>query len=455
MNTSNISQINILQLFTETYYELNKKSTRAKSKIQEIYNELFNFTRSSCYWTRYNLSPSDDNDEQKKYLDGRLSGKYLNEIHNDLINVNFYDKLYIKLLNIYLSTTNYETLNIISQDSMFTRNILGIDCSRNPQYYNKPGLKIHSITDSYRTPLSIHITDSTVHDSRLIKYCLNNNYVDKSIFKSKCNTFLADSAYNTFLNTINLTNNGFDVIFGRNKMHIKKGTIIKNASDEHKECYKKRGIVENFFGIIERYPCIINIYEKKRDSYKGLVVFISCIILAKKINKILIEKNNLNEKKKNEERIKINTEKEKEKKERRQKEKEIQNKIKEELNKKSKEHEKQLNEKINKMIIKNIGNKIIHDSYYIQKKNYKNAIKKKNLYKKYKKGAIESTVNYVRNNILSSTESFTFADKASYITITKKNTFKEENIQIKINNSKNEINNHIIKYAEIFFGDYG
>ena len=60
---------------------------------------------------------------------------------------------------------------------------------------------------------------------------------------------------NTESNIIDLTFSGIDVIFGRNKQHIKKGTMIKNATMGDIRRCKKRGISENFFGIIERYPC--------------------------------------------------------------------------------------------------------------------------------------------------------------------------------------------------------
>ena len=153
---------------------------------------------------------------------------------------------------------------------------------RNPQYYNKTGLKIHAIVDSNRTPISIDISECTDHDSHYIENLIKNKYVDNNIFNNNCTTFLADSAYNTDINTFFLTENGIDIIFGKNKQHIKKCTIIENATKEDLSIYKKRGISENFFGILERYPCIINIYEKTRASYKGLVLFVLCTMLAKK-----------------------------------------------------------------------------------------------------------------------------------------------------------------------------
>ena len=65
--------------------------------------------------------------DTNKYIEGEISGKYLNEIHNELVTYNFYEILYKKLLDIYLKLTNYETLKTVSQDSMFARNIMAFD----------------------------------------------------------------------------------------------------------------------------------------------------------------------------------------------------------------------------------------------------------------------------------------------------------------------------------------
>ena len=78
---------------------------------------------------------------------------------------------------IFFELTNYETINTVSQDSTFVRNIFSIKCKRNPQYYNKPGLKIHAIVDTLRTPISLHVSDCTDHDSRFIKELIDKKNV--------------------------------------------------------------------------------------------------------------------------------------------------------------------------------------------------------------------------------------------------------------------------------------
>ena len=454
-----IEQINLSELFIETHNEIynkhknyNNNCGNKKYYAQNIFLELFTFVNTSCYWTRFNFDF-----DKNVYKEACISGKYLNEIHLFLSRHTFYDTLYKKLIDKYLILTNYETLDTVSQDSMFVRNILGLDCKRNPQYYNKPGLKIHSIVDSLRTPISFDISDCTSHDSHFIDNLLQNKFIDDDIFYSNCHTFLADSAYNTDLNMYNLTNKGLDVIFGRNKQHIKKGTIISKALSKHRKDYKKRGIVENFYGNIERYPSIINVYEKTIESYKGLVTFVACIMLAKKINKIIAEKNNTTNKEKTKADIlhkKENAIKRKEEKLLRQTK---QRKIKEEEDEQRKEINKKNNERINNIIIEKIDKKILKRGYNKQKKEYdKNRnnkkIKKTLSYDNYVKKIMEIIINHIRTNVLTCTETFEFAGKPAYITIIEKYAFRENTIKNKIKIAINKIKEDVInKFAKTFF----
>ena len=112
-------------------------------------------------------------------------------------------------------------------------------------------------------------------------------------------------------------------MLGRNKQHINKITKITEISKENRNKYKNRTIVEYFFGNIQRYPVIVNIYEKTKKSYEGLIIFTLCITLAKKIYNIIAVMNN--DKLKKEQEIKKKQKKEyalKRKKEKKKKNKE-------------------------------------------------------------------------------------------------------------------------------------
>jgi hypothetical protein len=190
--------------------------------------------------------------------------------------------------------TNFETLSAVSQDSMFVRSLLAVNCNRNPQYHNKPGYKVHAIVDSLRTVISYTTSDCTSHDSNFVEDLLQKKYISDELLYPNIVNFYADSAYPSTTNIFNLTQSGFNVIMGRNKQHIEKGTSISHITKEGRAKYKNRTISENFFGNIERYPCLINIYEKHEKSYRGLFTFALCITLSRKINKIIFLMNNKN-----------------------------------------------------------------------------------------------------------------------------------------------------------------
>lgn len=215
-----------------------------------------------------------------------IKGKYLNLVHNFLIKYSFYDVLYKKLLLIYFDVTNYETLDILSLDSTFIRNVLNYESNdRNPHYNNKPGHLIHVIVDKYRTPISLDITRSTDNDSLSVRSLFKNLFIDMSYFLNT-SSITADTGYEGFMNNYFITEKGFNLYIGYNKRNSNLNSIKKESSKEHLSIYKKRGIVENFFGLIQRYGIILSNYEKTIKSYRGILIFIMCKMLANRVDRI-------------------------------------------------------------------------------------------------------------------------------------------------------------------------
>ena len=367
-----MDHINFSNIFIDQYqrYLIDNDKNSENIKIHTIQNrylEILKFTNNSAYWTRHNRNPITG-----KYMPNLISGKYLNEIHNFLIKNNFYDKLYKSVLDIYLKLTNYQTLKTLAIDSQFVRNIIGENCNRNPQYYNKPGFKIHSLVDSEKVPISICETSSTVNDSVVTQKLIDSKFVDDKIFKDHVKNLLADTAYSGLLNINNITSKGIGIIMGKNKGHIRGDIkLIKNAENEDIIEYKNRTVVENFFGIIQRYPCIINNYEKKSKSYMGLLLFVMSSYLAKKINKIIDEKNDAE--------IKIRREQENLKKKEARKIKIEKMKKEREIKQKKNEIEKKQREKQKLELLKKIKNTIYNNlNVNMIKKIYNNRIKNNN-----------------------------------------------------------------------------
>jgi transposase len=61
--------------------------------------------------------------------------------------------------------------------------------------------------------------------------------------------------------------------------------IIKEneLSDKHKLIYKKRFKIESFFSWVKNYPTINQNYQKKVESYKGLLSLMCSLIISKRI----------------------------------------------------------------------------------------------------------------------------------------------------------------------------
>ncbi len=434
-----IKEINLMELFRETYERIYPKSVKFKFNTQRKFNELLYFFSNSSYWTRYNPKPRKrDNDS--------LSGKYLNKVHNELCRVRLYDDLYKQLLTKYMELTEYKTLENISIDSMFVRNMLGEECRRNPAYNNKPGFKVHCIVDSNRVPIAIDISDCCKSDGNpeIIDALFKKKFINDDLLKEHSNTLLGDSAYSTFYNIYNITSNiKLDILMSRNRIHIseKSKKTIKMADDQQRSKYKERHVVENIFGIVQRTPCVINNYEKETISYRGVFMFTLCSILAKLINKLIRQKNNVaiakkaeidnivkrnatikrhKIKKKKNDVIKINTLIEA--KQRQKKNEALKNRI-------NKLITKHIMSK-NKIKIKNKHDHMINiiKSQCEQKKKQFVVLQKYH-YDKFEKKVIDDTLDDINNNYLTKTTKIEFCEKYNYLIDVKKNAFCHKNIK--------------------------
>jgi len=438
--------INLSDIFIKTHQELYKNKKRSNGKIkkhhiQNRYNELVRFVQNCAYWTCFNFNPV-----KHKYDDGRISGKYLNELHLFYVNHGFYDTLYKKLLDIYLKLTDYKTIEICSADSSFIRNIGSKHAKKNPHHGNKGGIKVNVLVDLYRTPISFHITDSNENDSTTVSTLMTDKFIDDALFMKHSTTFLADSSYSSFNNIYELTHKGLNVCMGRNSAHIKKFAIQKKATTSQIKLYKKRGIAENFFGNYQRRPVLLNNYEHQEESYRGLAVFQMIRMLAKKINNIAVLQNNSDAIRKHNDKL-INDRKmiAKKKKERYAANKVMKEQAKKDAIKRRLDAQDKLDKlkeliwtklsknkitrqfnRVAKKVIKNNNKKDITGMTKKQKDTYNR--KRNNLKCMYDKYIKDNMFNYIKDNILMDTRKYVFAKKELYIIIAKSYAFSDENI---------------------------
>ena len=424
-----------------------------KHVMQKRYESLLHFVNNSCYWTRFNW-----NADKKEWLHDNITGKYLNQIHHYFIKFNFYDSIYQDVLNKYLISTDFKTLNNLSIDSFFVRNIEGIGLSRNPIYHNKPGFKIHTLVDSNRVAISIIITDCNISDSVVVQRLIVNKFIDNSIFQKHCHIFLADSAYSGFTTIEYLTSIGLKIVMGHNKQYTKKTSQIKSASNDDVIFYKKRGAVENLFSHIAKIPCLINNYEKTINSYRGLLMFYLASYLAKKTNKIMKEIQDEKLKECND----INRSEKKRLQQQRKNNKYIQKKVeKERLDKEAVDRKTITQQKLailRDTIWMNVDKKIVTMQYDISLQEYnkktKNLKKSRGRPKKidfqvYEKYMKTELCDYIKNNVLTETVTYVFAKKTLHMIKADSYAFTDTAITTKMTSIN--INSILQEFTNNFF----
>jgi len=314
-----------------------KYSPNQKYDYKYLFACLYDFINTSTSWNKY-----------RGFENFPINGKYLNQIHNKLVNNGVYEEINRQLLNIYLKKGKEIKLKYQMIDSSFIRNKVGsiknnnhllsdqvkeknkiieeenkiidkenkiIDeinknkSNRNDQLphkrkkkketfidhnrYNgrKKYFKVSTITDSVGTPLVSTIISSKQSDSISITETINKIPIELNTLKnSKINRykqyFLADAGYDSKKNKLYLKKIGYTPIIAYNKKNQKNKKIIELNKLKGKELkiYKKRNIVESFFSWIKNYAIINQNYQKTIKSYNGLLLSASSILISKRIN---------------------------------------------------------------------------------------------------------------------------------------------------------------------------
>jgi hypothetical protein len=433
----------------------NNNGTIKTCNYQSRFLSLLNFVSNSSYWTRFNIDITNGTIINPDYV----KGKYLNEIHNFYNKKGLYDNVYKSLLMSYFQLTGFRSLKKLYIDSSFVHNIMSIGADRNPQFYNKTGLKIHTLSDSDKIPIAIIITQSSVHDSEIAERLLDNLLIDVSYLQQYTQIVMADAAYATFLNIKRYTDLGLKIIFGMNKRYIKKETIIHDANENSINEYKTRHIVENLIADIKKYPIILNCFEKSKTSYRGLLLFVLSNIVCKRYNKYVKCLNDkIYKKQLEDDRIKR---KEKDKLARIEKFKKLKEAEKYNEIKKQQEHDRinKLKEEVNDKIWNLIDKRFLRNKYRSKIKQYKIRINQENAkrgrpkdvsYTKFNNIIKERVTNHIKNNELTKTSKFiTSYKKTTFIIEAPPFAFSDQTIHSKI--STLDITDLLNKYTNNFF----
>lgn len=266
----NKSFLNIAELILNKYYN-NSYRTRKHNEIYYFEN-ILKLLYSCPYWSRYN---------------GTISGLYLNKKHNEYTKKGIYDEIFDTILNIYHNTKKYETYRHILTDTCFIPNKYGYGLKRNACYKWKKGLKISVITDAHGIPLSITANNANIHDSKIYLDTYANMKINTHADKYKHSNrhkqyFLADIGYDSNKIKKLMSKDGYTCIIPQNIRNTKNKNKIRKINKHHKQIYKKRITVENYFSWIKQYPKLTSVYETTVTNFLSIVQIVSAYILFKR-----------------------------------------------------------------------------------------------------------------------------------------------------------------------------
>ena len=189
---------------------------------------------------------------------------------NRLVRYNIFKKLHNKITKMYYKKNNYKNLFI---DSTMIKNINGHDFTGANHYdRNRKGNKISVIVNDKGIPISLHLSTSNIHDSKLIEKTINNTSIQ--IISSR---LIADKGYINSKLKRKLKKKKISLIYPYRKNQKKNNTTFE------KNLLKGRYIVENYFGWLKQYRRVQQRYDSIAINYMNFIYLASINLIIKKI----------------------------------------------------------------------------------------------------------------------------------------------------------------------------
>jgi hypothetical protein len=135
------------------------------------------------------------------------------------------------------------------------------------------------------TLISSKQSDSTSLIKTIEQIPINLNTLRNSKINRYRQYMLADSGYDSKPNKEFLKKKGYIPIIAYNKRNCKNKKIIEKNKLKGKSLmiYKKRTIAEHSFAWLKNFPCINQNYQKTLESYYGLLLLASSIVISKRV----------------------------------------------------------------------------------------------------------------------------------------------------------------------------
>lgn len=255
----------------------NNYSKNVKYTEEDFINGIIEILGNSTYWSRYK---------------GKVSGKYLNKIHNNYAKWGVYYFLWKIETMCYLEKDKYEKLHNQQVDTTTSLNVYGSEMyGRNVKYKSKNGIKSSFINDAEGTPISLAIASANEHDCTIAMEHINTFIIDTNTKNVKNNNkykqvLYADSQYYSKDFIEETTKMGYKTITDVNIRNTKDPIKLKKMKEDKKKYLKnahKRAPIERFNGWMHKYPKLNRVVEKSVNSFLGLLLLGCALIVNNKI----------------------------------------------------------------------------------------------------------------------------------------------------------------------------
>lgn len=280
----NINMDKFVNIFTNSVNKLSPiKNHNYKRNVKYTLNDyifgIIDVLKNFISWNSYN---------------GLIKGDTLRKKHIEFNKLGVYEDIYTTLLTKQLKKNKCKQLKYQSMDSSNIRDLVGNKFSeynfncKNQKGYSSKCIKINALVTTNGIPLSIDVNKGNIYDSKLFSKTINNQIIQNDPKKYTKNNrykqyFLADKGYDT-KEIINEANKlGYISIIPQNKRNIRNKKLLRYLNMQRIKILKKRHVVENFFSWIKKFPKIKHLYERKIDSYKGLLFMSLIIILSRRV----------------------------------------------------------------------------------------------------------------------------------------------------------------------------
>ena len=255
----------------DEYYKNKFNHHNQKYKLEELLDAVIIILRKNIPYR-----------DISKYV--KINWNTIYQFHIKMIKLEIYKNVFNHFVLKYTNELNSHIKSLFV-DSTLILNKLGTDSATyNPQLKKHKTTKISIIMDDFRTPLSINITNSNVHDCTIIKSQLTElNNFNKNIINENTN-LIADGAYDSNeLQEIFTNCGGNKLITPTNIRNTKNKAKIKRRFNTlyEKLLLNKRINVEHLINKYKNFKRLYIRYDKYLKNYEGYVYLASLILLLK------------------------------------------------------------------------------------------------------------------------------------------------------------------------------